>query len=239
MSAGCLKRTTTKVPSILAHELWPGTPLAENTAKTWRCSQRNRKVMYVRPTMHHGRPDVLLRLTCRNARYNKLGRKINPSAHVNNLVDFISSPLTSLSRQANPLRLSRWQQLVPRIGGLEPELMKLSDEQLRKRSLSLRYRAKSGEPLSPPAGRGLCPGARGRPADAQHAALRRADPRRHRHVPPLDRRDADGRRQDAHRHAAAVSARAGGQGLPPGHGQRLPGPPRRRVDGARSIERWA
>jgi len=67
---------------------------------------------------------------------------------VNNLVDFISSPLTSLSRQANPLRLSRWQQLVPRIGALEPELMKLSDEQLRKRSLSLRYRAKSGEPLS-------------------------------------------------------------------------------------------
>jgi preprotein translocase subunit SecA len=66
---------------------------------------------------------------------------------VNTIVDFISSPLTSISRQANPLRLSRWKQLVPRIGALEPELMKLSDEQLRKRSLSLRYRAKSGEPL--------------------------------------------------------------------------------------------
>jgi preprotein translocase subunit SecA len=67
---------------------------------------------------------------------------------VNNFVDFISSPLTSISRQANPLRLSRWQQLVPRIGALEPELMELSDGQLRKRSLSLRYRAKSGEPLA-------------------------------------------------------------------------------------------
>ena len=31
---------------------------------------------------------------------------------------------------------------------MEPELLKLNDEQLRKRSLSLRYRAKSGEPLS-------------------------------------------------------------------------------------------
>jgi len=31
---------------------------------------------------------------------------------------------------------------------LEPELMELNDAQLRKRSLSLRYRAKSGEPLS-------------------------------------------------------------------------------------------
>ena len=31
---------------------------------------------------------------------------------------------------------------------MEPELVKLNDEQLRKRSLSLRYRAKSGEPLS-------------------------------------------------------------------------------------------
>ncbi len=67
---------------------------------------------------------------------------------MNSIVDFISSPLTSLSRQANPLRISRWQQLVPRIGALEPELIELSDDKLRKRSLSLRYRAKSGEPLS-------------------------------------------------------------------------------------------
>ena len=80
--------------------------------------------------------------------------------------------------------------------------------------------------------RGLRPGPRGRPPDDQHAALRRADARRHRHVPPLDRRDADRRGQDADGHAADVPARPGGQGLPPGHGQRLPGPPRRRLDGA-------
>ena len=67
---------------------------------------------------------------------------------MHSFIDFLGSPLTSVSRQANPLRLSRWKQLVPRIGALEPELIKLSDEQLRKRSLSLRYRAKSGEPLA-------------------------------------------------------------------------------------------
>ncbi len=44
-------------------------------------------------------------------------------------------------------RLSRWRQLVPRITAYEPELMRLSGGELRKRSLSLRYRAKSGEPL--------------------------------------------------------------------------------------------
>ena len=48
----------------------------------------------------------------------------------------------------NRWRLARWQPLVPRIGALEPELQALSDPQLRKRSLALQYRAKSGEPLS-------------------------------------------------------------------------------------------
>lgn len=45
-------------------------------------------------------------------------------------------------------RLARWASLVPKIAALEPELQQLSDAQLRKRSLSLRYRAKSGESLS-------------------------------------------------------------------------------------------
>ena len=47
----------------------------------------------------------------------------------------------------NRWRLARWAALVPKIGELEPELQTLSDQQLRKRSLALRYRAKSGEPL--------------------------------------------------------------------------------------------
>ncbi len=49
---------------------------------------------------------------------------------------------------ANGWRLRRWAALLPKIAALEPGLQALGDEQLRKRSLSLRYRAKSGEPLS-------------------------------------------------------------------------------------------
>ena len=37
---------------------------------------------------------------------------------------------------------------MPKIGALEPGLQELTDYELRKRSLSLRYRAKSGEPLA-------------------------------------------------------------------------------------------
>ena len=48
----------------------------------------------------------------------------------------------------NRVRLLRWSALLPQIAALEPELQHLADEQLRKQSLSLRYRAKSGEPLA-------------------------------------------------------------------------------------------
>jgi preprotein translocase subunit SecA len=46
------------------------------------------------------------------------------------------------------VRLAHWAQLLPKIAEFEPELMELSDHELRKRSLSVRYRARSGEPLS-------------------------------------------------------------------------------------------
>jgi preprotein translocase subunit SecA len=49
---------------------------------------------------------------------------------------------------ANRWRLARWAALLPRIAALEPELQQLGDYELRKRSLSLKYRARSGEPLS-------------------------------------------------------------------------------------------
>jgi preprotein translocase subunit SecA len=44
-------------------------------------------------------------------------------------------------------RMARWQAQLPLIGSLEGELRALRDDQLRKRSLSLRYRARSGERL--------------------------------------------------------------------------------------------
>lgn len=43
--------------------------------------------------------------------------------------------------------LSKWVTCLDPIAAREPELMKLSDYDLRKESLSLRYRARSGEPL--------------------------------------------------------------------------------------------
>ncbi len=67
---------------------------------------------------------------------------------VNNLPSGLNIGWTSLAGGINAWRLSRWAALLPKIAALEPELQKLGDEQIRKRSLSLRYRAKSGEPLA-------------------------------------------------------------------------------------------
>ncbi|MBN2577384.1 MAG: preprotein translocase subunit SecA [Pirellulales bacterium] len=54
----------------------------------------------------------------------------------------------ALSGVSSRWRLARWSALVSKIAALEGELQAQSDEQLRKKSLSLRYRAKSGVPLS-------------------------------------------------------------------------------------------
>ena len=45
-------------------------------------------------------------------------------------------------------RLARWGKVLEQIAAFEPELQKESDRDLKKRSLSLRYRAKAGEPLA-------------------------------------------------------------------------------------------
>lgn len=45
-------------------------------------------------------------------------------------------------------RLARWAAWLPKIESLEPKLKELHDHDLRKSSLSLQYRAKSGESLS-------------------------------------------------------------------------------------------
>jgi len=44
-------------------------------------------------------------------------------------------------------RIARWSKVLPQIAAFEPELQLLSDQDLRKRSLSLKYRARSNEPL--------------------------------------------------------------------------------------------
>ena len=50
-------------------------------------------------------------------------------------------------RAASGDRLARWAACLPLIAAEEPKLQKLADHQLRKESLGLRYRARSGEPL--------------------------------------------------------------------------------------------
>jgi preprotein translocase subunit SecA len=60
----------------------------------------------------------------------------------------LRSQLTGFAGAMNCWRLVRWAALLPKIAALEPELQTLGDEQLRKRSLSLQYRARSGEPLA-------------------------------------------------------------------------------------------
>lgn len=55
--------------------------------------------------------------------------------------------IRALTGGPNAWRLARWQALLPTIAAFEPDLQALSDADLRKRSLSLRYRAKAQEPL--------------------------------------------------------------------------------------------
>ncbi len=56
--------------------------------------------------------------------------------------------LTALPVAPPKWKLSHWAQLIPAIGALEEEFQQLSDEDIRKRSLALRYRAKSQESLN-------------------------------------------------------------------------------------------
>src|SRR5204862_221022 len=45
-------------------------------------------------------------------------------------------------------RLARWSPILAQIDSFEPELEALADRDLRKRSLSIQFRAKSREPLA-------------------------------------------------------------------------------------------
>ena len=62
--------------------------------------------------------------------------------------DGITAKILSLASVTTRGKLAKWAQLLPRIAAMEPELKNLGDTELRKRSLSLRYRARSGEPLA-------------------------------------------------------------------------------------------
>ncbi len=59
----------------------------------------------------------------------------------------VAAGLRILARGPVRGRLAEWSSLVAQVAAWEPRLQPLSDEELRKRSLALRYRAKSREPL--------------------------------------------------------------------------------------------
>jgi len=67
-------------------------------------------------------------------------------------VNRISGGLTGQIESMVPVthrgRLVHWAKMLPRIAAYEPEYQKLNDRELKKESLSLRYRARSGEPLA-------------------------------------------------------------------------------------------
>ncbi len=59
-----------------------------------------------------------------------------------------ATPVASARYSAvSPVRLAQWSRYIPQIAALEESLMQQSDFDLKKASLSLRYRARSGEPL--------------------------------------------------------------------------------------------
>jgi preprotein translocase subunit SecA len=67
--------------------------------------------------------------------------------HVGAIPEGVRAHLQALSGGPVQRKLAAWSLLLPKIAAYEPELQKLSDHELRKRSLSLRYRAKAGESL--------------------------------------------------------------------------------------------
>jgi len=66
---------------------------------------------------------------------------------MSNLPQGFSAKILSIIGGPVQRRLAQWSPLLAIISSYEDELQKQTDQELRKRSLSLRFRAKSGEPL--------------------------------------------------------------------------------------------
>ena len=128
-------------------------------------------------------------------------------------------------------KLKALQALVPDITALEPEMEALSDDALQAKTGRVPRAPRQRRGPRRPPDRGVRRRPRGRPAGARPAPLRRAAHGRRRAALRLDRRDEDRRGQDPRVHAARLPQRPRRQGHAPHHGERLPGPPRRRVDG--------
>ena len=143
----------------------------------------------------------------------------------------IATVLRKIFGSRNDRLIKRYAHSVRAINVLEPEIERLSDAELRAKTPAFKQRLANGETLDQ-----LLPEAFAVVREAgkralEHAPLRRPVDRRHGAAPRQDRRDAHRRRQDAGGHAAGLSQRTVRQGCARGDGQRLPGQPRRRLDG--------
>jgi preprotein translocase subunit SecA len=67
---------------------------------------------------------------------------------INGIPQGVAAHVLSVAGGPVKRRLARWSRLLPRIAAFEEEFSRHSDRELRKASLSLRFRAKSGEPLA-------------------------------------------------------------------------------------------
>ena len=146
----------------------------------------------------------------------------------------INTLLAKVIGTQNERELKRLRPIVARINELESSVTsrsRMRELQERRTRGVPRAASATGRVARRPAARGLRGRARGRTPRAQHAALRRAAHRRHGAARRQDRRNEDRRRQDARRDAARLPQRARRQGRARRHRQRLPRPPRLRVDG--------
>ena len=136
-----------------------------------------------------------------------------------------------LLRAGEGKKVKALQALVPEINALEPEMEALSDDALAGQDRRVPRAARQRRRPRRPPDRGLRRRPRGRPPRDRPAPLRRAADGRRRPALRLGRRDEDRRGQDPRLHAAGLPQRPRRQGRARHHGQRLPGHPRRRVDG--------
>ena len=139
--------------------------------------------------------------------------------------------LTQIFGSRNDRLLKQYRKTVDRINALESQFEKLGDDAAARQDAGVQGPDRQGRNARRPPARGLRRGARGLQARHEDAPLRRAAAGRHGAAQRQDRRDGHRRRQDADGHAAGVPECPDRQGRARRHGQRLPGQPRRAVDG--------
>ena len=138
--------------SINSPGRWPNAWTSRDLQRAGRRRQDSRLQPVVgNGASHRLRRRSIAQASCRPRRIIALypfALHLRGAVGVGSIFDMIQGHFPAVATGANRWRLARWAALVAKVSALEPELLTLADEQLRKRSLSLRYRAKSGEPLS-------------------------------------------------------------------------------------------